>query len=52
MADVHVHVTNKTGGKVSLTLDEEDPRIEYMKKLVRRDELEAVTVSKPTAAKK
>jgi hypothetical protein len=52
MADVHVHVTNKTGGKVSLTLDEDDARIEYFKTLVKRDELEAVTVSKPTAPKK
>lgn len=51
MADVHVHVTNKTGGKVSLLLAEEDERIEYFRKLVKRDELEAVTVSKPTAKK-
>lgn len=52
MANVHVNVTNKTGGKVSLLLDEDDERIEYFKKLVRREELEAVTVSKPPAAKK
>ena len=52
MADVQVHVTNMTGGKVSLTLDENDERIEYFKKLVRREELEAVTVSKPRGAAK
>ena len=44
MGNVHVHVVNKTGGKVSLLLDENDERVEYFKKLVRRDELESVRV--------
>lgn len=51
MANVHVTVTNKSGGKTSLTLDEEDERIEYFKRLVKRDELEDVKVSKPVAKK-
>lgn len=52
MAEVNVHVTNKTGGKVSLRLDENDERIEYFKKLVRREELEAVSVTKLPEPKK
>lgn len=44
MGNVHVHVVNKTGGKVSLLLDENDERLDYFKKLVRRDELESVRV--------
>lgn len=52
MAEVHVHVTNKTGGEVTLRLDESDERIEYFKKLVRREELEAVRVVKLPEPKK
>lgn len=53
MTAVHVHVTNKTGGKVALTLDDEldAERIQYLKKLVKRDELEAVSVKPAKAAK-
>lgn len=46
MGNVHVHVTNKSGGELTLLLDENDERVEYLKKLVKRDELEAVKVSK------
>jgi acylphosphatase len=46
MGFVKAEVTNKSGGKVTLTLDEDDERIEYFKKLVKRDELEAVKFSK------
>lgn len=49
MADVHVKVTNKSGGVVTLLMDEEDERVAYLSKLVKRDELEAVSVSKPKA---
>ena len=54
MADVHVHVTNKSGGKTSLLMDDEQDaeRIEYLKKLVKRDELDEVKVTKPRAAAK
>lgn len=45
MGNVHVQVTNKSGGVVTLRLDENDERVEYLKKLVKRDELEAVKVS-------
>lgn len=51
MGYVKAEVTNKTGGTVTLTLDENDERVEYLKKLVKRDELEAVKVT-PVAAKK
>lgn len=46
MAAVHVFITNKSGGKVALTLDEDDSRIEYFRKLVKRDELDEVKVEK------
>lgn len=51
MADIHARVTNKTGGVVTLLLDEDDERVEYFKKLVRREELEAVRFSKAPAKK-
>ena len=45
MGSVKVEVTNKSGQKVGLLLDEDDERVEYLKKLVKRDELEDVKVS-------
>lgn len=58
MAYVKVHVENKLGGKTVLGMDDERDaeRIEYLKKLVKREDLESVTVvaadEKKTAAKK
>lgn len=46
MGYVKAEVTNKSGQKVGLLLDEDDERVEYLKKLVKRDELEDVKFSK------
>lgn len=46
MGYVKAEVTNKSGQKVGLLLDEEDERVEYLKKLVKCDELEDVKFSK------
>lgn len=45
MGYVKAEVTNKSGQKVGLLLDEDDERVEYLKKLVKRDELEDVKFS-------
>lgn len=51
MADIVATIKNKSGQTVALTLDEADERVEYFKKLVKRDELDSVTFGKPKGAK-
>lgn len=53
MAEVHVTTENLSGQKATFSLDDvrDADQIEYFQKLLRRDELNDVTVSKPPAAK-
>lgn len=49
MAEVHVTTENNSGQKVTFLLDDERnaEQIDYFKKLVRREDLRDVTVTKP-----
>lgn len=53
MAEVHVTTTNLSGQSATFQLDDERDaeKIAYFKTLKRRDELDDVVVSKPSAAK-
>lgn len=51
MADVHVFVTNNSGQKSGLTLDEDHDLVEHLKKMAKRDELASVEVKAVPAAK-
>ena len=49
MANVQVHVTNNSGKKVGLTLDEDSDLLTHLQKMQRREELAKVEVKKPAA---
>jgi hypothetical protein len=51
MALVAVEVENKSKQVVRFTLEEDSETLEYLRKLLKRDELERVEVLKPAARK-
>lgn len=44
MADVQVHIVNKSGQKVALTVDEDGDMLAHFKKMLKADEFESVSV--------
>jgi hypothetical protein len=51
MALVAVEVENKSKQVVRFTLEEDSETLDYLRKLLKRDELERVEVLKPSARK-
>jgi hypothetical protein len=51
MALVAVEVENKSKQVVRFALEEDSEQIDYLRKLLKRDELERVEVLKPSARK-
>jgi hypothetical protein len=52
MALVPVEVVNNSGQTVRLSLEEDSEQLEYLRKLVRREDLESVKVLTPAPARK
>lgn len=52
MALVAVEVENNSGQIVALTIEENGEQHEYLRKLVRREDLRSVKVVKPAPARK